>query len=358
MNTTVARSTADSASDRRWDVIIVGAGMSGIGCRSHLLETGLSVLTLEKSRGLGGRMATRRWTRDEQPLLADLGAQDFSLRSESLREQLASVHLQANVATTPLARPRYVHPEGMSRVARAVARDLASREAPVETGKRVQSFRADSADPNSLGWEVVCETGERYRTRSLVLSAPVPQAWTLIQTAGIALDRDTEAKLSACEYRPCIAGIFETDETLIENVPALIRRESSSLAPELDGIFEQRKKGLHTARPVFVVHASAEWSAKIWEYEEAAILEILWHATLQSLGRAKASAPIPTHSSIHRWRLGEPRTPIGGQCLEIQTPAPLLLCGDAFTAARVESAYESGVAAAKRIALKIAPRIP
>ena len=42
------------------DVAVVGAGLAGLVCARRLQQAGYAVTVLEKSRGLGGRMATRR----------------------------------------------------------------------------------------------------------------------------------------------------------------------------------------------------------------------------------------------------------------------------------------------------------
>ncbi len=41
-------------------VAVIGAGMTGITCARALADAGFDVTVFEKSRGLGGRMATRR----------------------------------------------------------------------------------------------------------------------------------------------------------------------------------------------------------------------------------------------------------------------------------------------------------
>lgn len=42
------------------DVAVIGAGIAGLVCAQQLTQAGYSVRIVEKSRGLGGRVATRR----------------------------------------------------------------------------------------------------------------------------------------------------------------------------------------------------------------------------------------------------------------------------------------------------------
>jgi renalase len=41
-------------------IIIVGAGMAGLACARRLADTGHAPVVLDKGRGIGGRVATRR----------------------------------------------------------------------------------------------------------------------------------------------------------------------------------------------------------------------------------------------------------------------------------------------------------
>ncbi|HEY9882642.1 MAG TPA: FAD-dependent oxidoreductase, partial [Thermosynechococcaceae cyanobacterium] len=43
-----------------FDIAVIGAGMAGLTCAQQLQQTGDRVVILEKSRGVGGRIATRR----------------------------------------------------------------------------------------------------------------------------------------------------------------------------------------------------------------------------------------------------------------------------------------------------------
>ncbi|NCY02474.1 MAG: FAD-dependent oxidoreductase, partial [Planctomycetia bacterium] len=58
------------------DVAIVGAGIAGLAAASVLADRGRRVVVVEKSRGIGGRMATRRLG----AAICDHGAQFFTVR--------------------------------------------------------------------------------------------------------------------------------------------------------------------------------------------------------------------------------------------------------------------------------------
>ena len=67
-------------------VAIVGAGIAGLSCATHLQAMGFEVEVFEKSRGPSGRMSTREgdgWT-------ADHGAQYFTARDPLFKHELGS----------------------------------------------------------------------------------------------------------------------------------------------------------------------------------------------------------------------------------------------------------------------------
>ena len=68
-------------------VAVIGAGISGLMCARTLVDHGFPVTLFEKSRGVGGRMATRR-THDG--LRFDHGAQYFTVRDGRFRRYVES----------------------------------------------------------------------------------------------------------------------------------------------------------------------------------------------------------------------------------------------------------------------------
>ena len=77
----------------RSSCIVVGAGISGLLAASSLQREGWDVTVLDKSQGVGGRMATRRVGGGT----FDHGAQFFTVRGERFWE-LVEGWLEAGVA--------------------------------------------------------------------------------------------------------------------------------------------------------------------------------------------------------------------------------------------------------------------
>jgi renalase len=119
-------------------IAIIGAGLTGIAAARHLRALGLAPTLYEKSRGYGGRCATKRW----QDCRIDHGAQYFTLRDSAFREAvqthsgdqvltLTSPIVDATLTPLPSA-DRYYHRAGNSRLVRDLAADLDVRlETPI-----------------------------------------------------------------------------------------------------------------------------------------------------------------------------------------------------------------------------------
>ena len=76
-------------------VAVIGAGISGLVCARLLVEHGMEVTVFEKSRGIGGRMSTRR---SPEGYHFDHGAQYFTVREERFRRYVDSWAAEGLVA--------------------------------------------------------------------------------------------------------------------------------------------------------------------------------------------------------------------------------------------------------------------
>ena len=327
-------------SENQRSCVVVGAGISGLLVAKALNEKGWTVTVLDKGRGVGGRMATRRIGRGN----FDHGAQFFTVRGERFAG-LVEDWLGAGVATEwtrgfadPEGRPnedgypRYRGTEGMTSIPKYISRGL-----DVRTGEK--AVRVDDTDD---GWEVVCESGSRVAGNALVLTAPVPQALDLASSGSYSLPDGARRQLEAISYDPCLALMVLLDGSTGVPEPGGMQIKGEPL----DWIGDNRRKGISEA-PAVTVHAGPEWSRSHFEDDETAITESMISRAGDLLGTDLSPAVVET--SLARWRYSWVTNPHPDPCLIASDDPPLLFCGDAFGQPKVEGAALSGLAAADHL---------
>ena len=265
------------------DVLILGAGLSGLQAARDLHAAGKSVLVLDKGRGVSGRAATRRW--DGVPV--DHGAQFFTARSPEFRAQVADwvargvvfvwAHgfhqwdkedgMQAPDADKEAGHPRHACRAGMS----ALGKDLAAGlpEGSVRTGARAVALRWTDDH-----WQVSIEgTDETVAGRRLVSTLPTPQALALFErtegpAADSALDPFVLSKLQAVEMAPCLGVLLRGDAPAPEWQAIQLRDDTVTW---ISADSDKREKPAD-GKQVFVLHGSGPFSRE-WQdrnLEEAA----------------------------------------------------------------------------------------
>ncbi|MDQ2672207.1 MAG: FAD-dependent oxidoreductase [Actinomycetota bacterium] len=327
-------------SEDQTSCVIVGAGISGLLAAKTLNEEGWTVTVLEKSRGVGGRMATRRIGRGK----FDHGAQFFTVRGERFAG-LVEDWLSAGVATEwtrgfadPEGKPnedgypRYRGTEGMTSIPKYISRGL-----DVRTGER--AVRVDAADD---GWEVVCESGSRVAGNALVLTAPVPQALDLASSGSYIPPDGARRQLEAVSYDPCLALMVLLDGSTGIPEPGGMQIKGEPI----DWIGDNRRKGI-SEEPAVTVHAGPEWSRSHFENDETEITVSMISLAGKRLDTDLVPSVVVT--SLARWRYSWVTNPHPDPCLLASDDPPLLFCGDAFGQPKVEGAALSGLAAADHL---------
>ena len=327
-------------SENQKSCVVVGAGISGLLAAKALNESGWAVTVLDKSRGVGGRMATRRVGEGT----FDHGAQFFTVRGERFAN-LVEGWLRAGVATewtrgfadaegqpNEDGHPRYRGSEGMTSIPKHIAQGL-----DVRTSERVVGV-----DDGDDGWEIECESGLRVAGGALVLGVPVQQALDLTSSGSYTLPDGARRQLEAVSYNPCLALMILLDDSTGVPEPGGMQIKSEPL----DWICDNRRKGISEA-PAVTVHAGPEWSRSHFEDDETEITESMISRASNHLGTDLASATVET--SLARWRFSWVKNPHPEPCLVASDDPPLLFCGDAFGQPKVEGAALSGLAAADRL---------
>lgn len=319
--------------------VVVGAGISGLLAARELTAAGWRVVVLDKGRGVGGRMATRRVGDGT----FDHGAQFFTVRSERF-ERLVSTWLEERVVEewsrgfadaegrpNEDGHPRYRGSHGMTSIPKHLAGDL-----EVRTGER-----ATQVDLREGVWQVATETGSLFEGTALLLTSPVPQSLALFREE-VVLSADVRRELEDISYSPCLALMALLDGPTGVPEPGGVQIKGEPL----DWIGDNQRKGI-SETPAVTIHAGPGWSDEHFDADEAWITTSLLSFAGDRLQTDLSSRTIET--SLARWRYSWVTQPHEEPCLVASDDPPLLFAGDAFGPSKVEGAALSGLAAADRL---------
>jgi predicted NAD/FAD-dependent oxidoreductase len=320
-------------------IAVVGAGLSGLIAARSLSDHGFGVRVFEKSRGVGGRMATRRT--DGQTAF-DHGAQYFTVRDRRFRRYVDSwiqdglvepwrgrivVLREGQIVEKKGPGDRFVAKPGMNSIAKHLAADLDIQfETTVNTcrenGQR-RTLVSDSED----------DLGE---FDAVIVAVPAPQAAELVNDV-TTLSRPARS----ARTNGCWAVMLAFDEPTVMTFDAAFVRDSAiSWIARNDS-----KPGRHSAAECWVLHASSEWSEANIDRMPEEILPQLVDEFWRITSRAPREA---AYCSVHRWRYALPSQPLSQSCL-FDAQAMIGLCGDWCVGPRVEAAFLSGMALAGRL---------
>ena len=299
-------------------VAVVGAGISGLAAARELTKAGVAVTVLEKSRNLGGRMATRRSER----FAFDHGAQYFTARDPGFAAQLATWTSSGDAA--PWFENAIIGVPGMTAPARALAEGTA-----IELSRTVTGLRR-----TGTGWQLDCVEGPIVQPPSgfdaVLLAIPAPQAMSILAKSSVPLPG-----VEAAIYSPCWALMVAFDEP-IAGIPERLRPNDGTLSWVA---LNSTKSGRPHLPACYVTHARPDWSMTHLELAPQAACEQLLAAFRRLADRPPAP---PVHAVAHRWRYALVEQAINQHCLW-DAEARIGACGDWCLGSRVEAAFMSGV---------------
>ncbi|MBY0463660.1 MAG: FAD-dependent oxidoreductase [Burkholderiales bacterium] len=349
-------------------VAVIGAGMAGVACARTLAQAGCHVTLIEKSKGFGGRMATRHTEFGG----FDHGAQYFTARDPRFEKALATTPdvvvpwsastvrvldaLGHVLASNPPAREaHYVAAPGMNALVRTWAQPLADAQHPlapsqgaaVRLNTRVTRL---ARDPIHTGcWELHAddETTEGAQTvldgfDRVVLALPHRQAADLLKASG--LDKGAgQTLLKAVDtvtVAPCWTLMLAFPNAMQPGLPHLGPQWNAARSTHhrISWLAREGSKPRRDHIERWTVQASPAWSAEHLEDSPERVTAKLCKAFSEVTGiRAE-----PSHAVVHRWRFAQTQNPLGQSHLW----APALgvgLCGDWCLGHRVEDAFISGL---------------
>ncbi|MFC4352419.1 NAD(P)/FAD-dependent oxidoreductase [Fodinicurvata halophila] len=312
----------NSNSGRQLRLAVIGAGIAGLACAREVQQAGGSVVVFEKSRGSGGRLATRY----RGDLRFDHGAQYVTARSPGFREVIETAQAaQAAAVWQPrgieLTETWYVGRPGMTDLVTPLAEGVS-----LHLESQVQSIRTR----DGLWCLQDTENRELGRFHQVVAAMPARQARELLLPHSRLFDAAAD-----CTLAPCMTAMVAFDQAILPGQDLLRERE----APVSWAARNSSKPDRPEAPDSWVLQAHPQWSAGFLEASPEARGEALLTEWQNQLGRS--SLPRPCHLESHSWLYARVDTPLAAPFL-LDADKGLAACGDWCLGARVEAAWDSG----------------
>ena len=292
------------------EIGVIGAGPAGLAAAAALRRAGRSVVVLEKSRGIGGRLATRR---TRSGLDFDHGAPNVPGRPLPFAAFLDGAISAGHGATW---RGGVVGLPGMSGL-------LAGLTAPLDIRFETE---VTAVTRTAEGWRL--ETGaETAHFAGVICTAPAPQTARLCASIPEIVEAAAAARMTPCWT---LMAAWETAGQLRATPPAPLALVTDTAT----------KPGRSPVPHRFAAHASTEWSIANLEEDREAVQAAL----LPALAEATGATGEPLYAATHRWRFARVVEPLGRDC--VTAPGGLVAAGDWVAGPEAGDAYASGLAAA------------
>lgn len=333
-------------------IVIVGAGISGLIAARRLVKAGYAVTVLEKSRGYGGRMATRRIGE----AVFDHGAQAYTLHTlffRILNEQMVDQELAKIWARGFLNGDRQLITDGYARYYWPAGLSHFGKYLALEHGDALDvrlQHTVTRLSQEGDHWLIDCDQARQFQADALIITAPLPQALQLLKTdPRLAISTATETALAAIKYDPCLAVMATLDGPSGLPEPGGL----ANLDPmnPVRWIADNQQKGI-SAVPAVTIHGTPHFSRQHWKRDRLEAGQRLFEAARPYL---KAN---PLELDVHGWRYSEPTSTWPEALLRVCSSPPLLLAGDAFGSLShlIDGAASSGMEAARAVHRHFAER--
>jgi renalase len=315
---------------------IVGAGVAGLAAGRTLAKAGASPVLFEKSRGVGGRLASRQ----VDAFTFDSGATSIAPRKLTIEHVMLQevdtselIQIQKPIFTHVNLRPqpgdpsrnsvpRYTYRPGVNHLAKLLSNGLDVRlNTQVDQLEKIEGKFAIE--------------GESFDC--LILTPPVPQTslllWSLAESRAVANAR----------YRSCIAIMLGFSHAL-PDVPyhALIDAEQRHPMTWISLESVKSPGRAPEGQSAILVQLSPTYSHDHYQTDDAKILKDILPYVAQLYG-PDFREPIAVDTK--RWKYSQPEMAAVFESVN-RNHNGIVLAGDGLSAGRVERAFESGVMAA------------
>tara|TARA_B110000879_G_C11161758_1_gene509430 strand:- start:1771 stop:2766 length:996 start_codon:yes stop_codon:yes gene_type:complete len=314
-------------------IAVIGAGLAGLTF-SNQLSSQAEITVFDKSRGVGGRLATRR----SLPFHFDHGAQFikadrepfkalmYSLKSQGVVEawharfaELKESQIISNRVWSD-AFPHYVGVPSMNSMAKALAEPLNLK----------LCSQIDRLEKQGSQWQLYDTAGLALGLFDwVVLALPAPQALSLYPALKAINDLTNLHSMTGC-----YALMIGLDSPLSLPFDVAFVRDSCINLISVNSSKPGRDKEYS-----LVIHADNKWSQMHIDDDQNFVTQCL----LEEAGKQLASDLSKTrHTALHRWRYANQVKQTGPKYY-LNSEAKIAACGDWFIQGKAESAFISGL---------------
>lgn len=326
---------------------VIGTGLAGAACAQALVAAGHAVQAVDKARGPGGRLATRRmrWQDAQgQTCLTrmDHGAVGLSAQGAGFRQFLEQAHRAGCMAEWA---PRWASPaDGPERLWVPVPDQPALSQSLLQGVPATWSTAIDALQSDAAGWRLISDGHSLPGCfDAVVLALPPAQAAPLLARH----QPDWARSAALVRMQPCwtLMGVaHDPDDALGAALGGDLDRPVTG--PLAWVVRQDARPGRQKVpgQSHWVLHARAGWSRQHLEHDPAWVQAEMQAALATRLGRPVAWL----HSQVHRWRYAQPQavaTPHGpsGSCWW-SAALGLGVCGDFLGSGGAEGAWLSAQA--------------
>ena len=314
-------------------VAIIGAGLTGLRAARRLAEAGIDTRLFDKSRGVGGRVATRRLERNGLNLRFDHGIPFLT------PPQLQAISEPMNSPPDPVPLDVAAHSElgresliciadGMNRIGKWLASGLeihlnrpVTKIVPSSSARQWLILTGDAVVPDDFDL--------------IIATTPPHQAAELLRSS----DSTVVTALNGIEPQGCWSLMLVTESPM---PLGLISLPESQI---IERAINENAKGRSSEHlGLYTVHAKRSWSQRHMQSPKVDVQAAMIEA-LQSLGLDSANI---VHAQLHRWLYAGVAQPLGQPYLA-DTQRSLICAGDWCLGNDIDCALTSADATAAQV---------
>jgi renalase len=342
---------------KRFSVAIIGAGVSGLAAANVLQNAGIAVTIYEKSRGVGGRSATRK----RDGFTYDHGAQYFKQANEQTIGLITEHYRTSDLfqIEKPIwtfdaqnaihegdpkhnAEPRWCYRDGLTSLSKRMAQGL-----HIHFETRISAL----VEQSEGGWQLFDQHNELIDGFDRVLiTVPLTQAIELIEVSEIETELRTAiiAQARKVEYNPLISvmlGYYPRPRT--RPYYALVNTDKGHPISWLAWEHEKDAKRVPVDAGLLIAQMAPDYSREHWLTDDDTLVHDVANRVSLLIDE---QLPPPYFVDVQRWRYALPAKKADGDALNTLTlPRGLAFSGDAFVGGRMQLALDYGVSVAQQM---------